>query len=315
MKKNIILSLVCTFILVFATSCCKDDTLTARKAKKLAQKELARTHSDTYYYPLTVGYYECNDNDTRYKLRQLAANEVITYSCERVKQTIQVRKSRRVLRSYYYYSYYDTEYYYDYDTIDTYFVTVDLTEKGKKLAIDSLPEPDKTKDELELRLDFKPDLSKYPEFNVDSIEFPVMKKTDNTRQEETEAVVDVEAVNEDYDEIVVDEPEYSKAEESYCDTIVMNNRAKRNEYEQAKAREHKEVIFVKAATIKIVKARNILSNPNTKTAKAEIIVECKESTPFGRILGGVYEGKRIKINETSYIYYEDKGWTLKEDDD
>ena len=58
------------------------------------------------------------------------------------------------------------------DTVATYFVTVGLTDKGKKLVVTEMPEVKPDKDEAELRLDLQVDESKYPESSVDYVEFP-----------------------------------------------------------------------------------------------------------------------------------------------
>ena len=74
-----------------ATSCfvsCSDspDELSASKAEKLVKKEMKRLNQLVQGYTVTTGYYECNDADIRYKYRQLAANDLITYKCDKVEK-------------------------------------------------------------------------------------------------------------------------------------------------------------------------------------------------------------------------------------
>lgn len=293
MKRLFTLTFASLLLLGLATSCCKSDhQLTSSKAKKLVKKELARLHGDVSYTNLLVGYYECNDSEYRFQLRQLAANDLITYSCERVKKEERVRKSRQVQRNYYYYSYTDTEYYYDNDTIDTYFVTVALTEKGKKYLIDSLPEPDKNKDYLELKYDFVPNYSKYPEFKVDTFEFADEKRTFDTVYSDTE---------------MADEADFDAPDEDFSGAG--------SAYEMAKAKEKVDAVLVEAYSVKVVKVRNIRQNPVAMTCTAEAVMECSKATPFGRIMLDVYEGSRYLHEDVSFTYYNDKGWNLTVDKD
>lgn len=304
--KKIFTLMFCAACLFVVSSCCNGDSaLTARKAKKLVNKEMERLHATDGIARIDVGYYECNSDEARYKLRQLAANELITYKCDRIQQIKQVRKSRKVRRNYYGYNYYDTEYYNGTDTVYSYFVNVELTDKCKKMVIDSLPEPGKTSDEQDLNPDFEPQLDKYPEYKVDSVEFANGKadtKALDNREPESGEEADDFGVDPDMVEMAPDE--------DYVPDESLMQQDNMSAYEAAKAREHTETVYLKAYSVKVVKVRNIKVNPNLKTATAEIITECSSSTPFGRILSGVYEGQRDLDKDVPFIYYEDKGWQL-----
>ena len=290
MKKNITVLMFAAMALMFASCCKENPTLSASKAKSLFKKEMARMHFDEGYATLQVGYYECNDHDTRYVLRQLAANEVITYQCERVKKPARVKKSRRVQRGYYY-TYYETEYYWVSDTIDTYFVTVALTEKGKALQVAELPKPEPSRDEKDLDVALKIDSTQLPELNVKYVEFP----------DEELAIANEEAgAPEDVPE------EYDMSSATPGESTA---------YDRAKAKESIEEVYVKSHEIKIVKARNIaVDNSDVPSATAEIVYEYKNVTPFGRIMNKFVEGSRHLAEGVVYQYYQDKKWVVKKID-
>jgi len=282
MKKTLTL-LVAVMVTLCVTSCCKSyPTLPASKAKTLAQKEMARTHANKGYVSMSIGYYECNNADTRYALRQLAACEMITYSCQRVPKYI-----RR---------------YWGTDTVTTYFVTTALTEKGEKLLADTLHkslvnkllkrsefEPWPTADEKDLKRDKEIDMSKFPESSVEYAEFP-----------EDKVAAATEEISFD-DNYGIDEGFYAPD--------VSNDRSP---YDIAKQKEKYDEVLVKAFMAKVVKARNIeVSVSPTFTAEAELVLEFINVTPFGRIFHHVYNGQRAVKEDVDYVYYQDKKWTVK----
>lgn len=302
MKKTttVLLIAVCAVAMMGLSGCYRDHPLKGDRAKRLVKKEMARTFENEQSTTLAVGYYECNDDDARYKLRQLAANELVTYSCDRVQRTQNVRKSRRVQKVIYGYSYYDTQYYYDTEEVTTYFVNVALTEKGKKLLfeqLDAVPTPE----EKELRNDFEPDLSQYPEAAVDYDEFSsgaAPAAEDAVLSDE----VDIDEGEEDHnfeDEFQPDEPMVDGEVDGY------------DAYAAAKSKEKIETVRVKTFDLKVVKVRNIRqNNSGVPTATAEVLLEASNVTPFGRILNKVYDGQRELMDEVSFAYFQDKGWRL-----
>ena len=302
MKKTAttLLIAVCAVAMMGLTGCCNDHPLKGDRAKRLVKKEMARNYENEQSTTLTVGYYECNDADARYRLRQLAANELITYSCDRVKKNETVRKSRRVQKVIYGYSYYDTQYYYDTEEVTTYFVNVALTEKGKKLVVEDR-EVQPTPEEKELRKDFEPDLSKYPEAEVNYDEFSTgaaPTAEDVVLNDE----VDLDEGEEDHnfeDEFQPDEPMVDGEVDGY------------DAYAAAKSKEKIETVRVKTFDLKVVKVRNIRqNNSGVPTATAEVLVEASNVTPFGRILNKVYDGQRDLMDEAEFAYFQDKGWRL-----
>lgn len=291
---NPVLLLLVTF---FVASCGSDgDSLSASEAKEVINKEIDRLHCNQRYEKIVTGYFECNDDSERFFYRKLAANDVITYKCDKIKRIERIRKSRQVLRGYYF-TYYDTEYYYVNDTVDTYFVTIALTEKGKAYMIDSLPEPNPTDDEEEVmmvnkQLEEQSQLLQYPESMVSFEEFPEEKKADES--------------------ITVSKGSDTKAYLNYDQQDSRTNNKKQSEYELAKLKENTSLVYVKLYGINVVKVRNIaVSVMGVPTAKAEVVYEEKDVTPFGRIISQAIEKKR-HVFEVNFVYYQDKGWVVKE---
>lgn len=321
MKRLLFLSFAGLLSLGLATGCCKDQSLSASKAKSLVKKEMARMHIDNVVTSISTGYYECNDDDARYTLRQLAANDVITYKCDRIQKMERVRKSRRVQRGYFL-TYYDTEYYYVNEPVTTYFVTVALTEKGQKLVVEK-QEVEPTADRKELRLDDEIDLSKFPEASVKYQEFSDAEIGVNDAVSTTATPVLAESASGgDADEAIVEATTVTPvltesvsggdADKAIADSEV----ASRSPYDIAKSKEDIVIVNVKAYTQNVVKVRNIRqNNSGYLTAEAEVLMEASNVTPFGRILGSVYDGKRKLLEDVHFVYYQDKGWELKDTDE
>ena len=266
--------------------------LSASTAKSLLQKEMKRMHADQDYAKVAVGYYECNDDAVRLKLRKLAASEMVTYSCERIQKPERVKKTRRVQRQGYFYSYYDTESYWVNDTVTTYFVTVALTEKGQKLVVDSIPDAEPTDDVKEMKLDFEPDMSKFPESSVPEVEF-----ADENQGQATD----------------VEEPgdEDFGAEDVSFSAAPAGNGSEASAYELAKAKESVTTVNVKSHVNKIVKVRNIVvESVPAAHATGEVLLEVNDATPFGRILNGAYDGTRNVWKDVTFVYYQDKKWKV-----
>lgn len=298
MKKSLFLVLM--VLGVFSLVSCSDsaDTLSASKAEKLVKKELKRLNKLESYESVQIGYFECADNDARYKLRQLAANEIMTYKCDKVMKKDRVRKSRTVRRQGWWGAYNDTEYYYEDVDVPCYFVTTALTEKGQKLVYEE-KEIEPSADVKELRLDEEVDLSKYPESKVDAQEFPEQAK---------------EAEAQPAEEEVVAEDEFQPDEEVPAEEVDVNNASARSAYEIAKDKENSEYVLLKACVVDIVKARNIMKTGDF-SAKAEILFEYDVVTPVGRIYSSVYEGQRFLSSGFTFAFYQDKGWKLEGGDE
>lgn len=287
MKKYFLLSIMLLIAGCFVSCSDSPETLSASTAKKLFKKEIKRLNQLDTYTDVQIGYFECNDNDIRYKYRQLAANEIITYQVKKVMKQERVKKTR--IRQGYWGNY--KENYWTNEDVPVYFITTALTDKGKKLVYEE-KEAEPSADEKELRLDFEPDKSKFPEASVKEQEFPDANAPQTENAEEEAA----------------DEPEeYDGPEED--DICVVDA----SDYDQEKSNETYEDVKLLAYTWSIEKARNILKTGDF-TATAEIIAEVDKATPVGRIMNSRYEGQRMLVEDVKFIFYQDKGWTLTKRD-
>lgn len=299
---------VAILVLGSLVSCGNDrDTLSACKAKRLFNKELQRTYTHVAAIEIPTGYFECNDEESRTQLRQLEANGLINYKCTPVVRMERQQRSRSVYRyDYWYGGYYDTEYYYVWDTTYCYFVDVSLTEAGQALVYER-PEVKPTKEEKELREDFEVNADQYPEAQVGPEQFPHMVSK-NDEIDATEETVDttVAAYTDECAEATEEEVFDSLPE--YTEPTVDPNAS---EYERNKAKEHIERVSLRAAELKVVKARNIVvhSRDDQPQATAQILMEYKNVTPVGRIFAHIYNGQRF-LAQAQYLYFEDKGWKL-----
>ena len=264
MKKNF--AILVAFVAALCMISCDEgsESLSASTAKKVLKKEATRLNETEKALGVRIGYFECNDNDDRYQLRQLAANELITYKCEKIKKVI--------------------EGYWRNDTIDTYFVTTALTEKGQKLVAEE-KEIEPTEDEKDVKNDEDFDWSQFPEASVDYQEFPEVEKP--------------------VEEVIADEPEDGVYDDYDYDSDEPQKEP--SAYDKAKAKESFEYVQLKAFAINIVKARNI-EKTGDFTAVCEFVMEYEDVTPVGRILGKVHDGERFLLNDIHFKYYQDKGW-------
>lgn len=284
-------TLLLTLTAATCFTACSDspETLGKSTAKKLFKKEIARLHQDKGAATVQLGYYECNDNDDRLKLRQLAANDIVTYKCDVVKKNVRVKKTRRVQAGYYY-RYWTTESYWVDELADTYFVTVALTKKGEGLKMEEQEaEPDENTKEL--KLDKEIDLSKYPESKVQAEEFPAAQNAGQSAEDAADEA----------DETAEAEETSSTPETAQADT--------RSAYEKAKDKENTELVQLKAFELSVVKARNV-RKLDDYTGQAEVLMEYENVTPVGRIMLNVYDGQRFATGTLHYTYYEDRGWRL-----
>ena len=301
MKKHFYLLMALVAMLCMVSCSESSDSLSDSTAKSLVKKELQRLNRLEGSFAVQTGYYECNDDHQRYLYRQLAANELITYKCDKVKKMERVQKTRKVTRrGFWGYAYTDTERYWVNEEVTTYFVTIELTDKGKKLIVEE-KEIQPTDDEKELKLDMEVDNSKFPESKVQVDEFAEPAPAP-APEPVVEEATDVDTVAVDSVAEVVDVVEQPEPKPTAKDK-------KKSEYDLAKEKENFEVVMLKAYEIKLIKARNI-KKTGDYAAVAEIVAEYDEVNAVGRIFGNLAEGKRFLLENISYQYYQDKGWQV-----
>ena len=306
MKKFMFTIMAFTAIIAFTSCSDSNDSLSSSTAKSLVKDELKRQHELVGAFSIRVGYFECNDDVTRYQYKQLAANELITYKCDIVKKKVRVQKERKLTDTNWWGEKYEyTDYYWTDEEVKTYFMTVTLTEKGKKLIYVEEP-AELSDDEKDLKPDMVFDRSKFPESNV-----PLDSDMDSTliaKKKPQLPTMSTAITEEVYDTVAADTAEaYGDVDMPEPDSSSKKEAKAKNAYEEAKAKEFFEEVKLKGYEIKIIKARNILKTGDY-SAHAEIIAELDEVTPVGRIFGNLDEGRRFLLGTCNYIYYQDKGW-------
>lgn len=301
-------ALVCAFAV---TSCSfnSENHITERKILKIANSQLTVEGQDYFDYDLTIGTYECNNEDDREKLRKMEAAGLISYDVARFawweKSTKPIRESYQAPQYIWGY-YYGTETKYRtvnktlYDFEDHYIVTVGLTKKGEKYLSDNKPVEEVIDKDLE-----QPNIdpSKYA-WNKTNIE-EVWPEIPNPF---------IESAKENAKEKYNPEPEI---EESKVKTTQSKSPVERIDSLQyvayQKVQETPETVKVKGYKVKAVKARDIrlLQFIGINYATADVIFETKEMTDFGRILSGAENGMRT-LETQLFTYYLDKGWVRSE---
>lgn len=259
-------------------SCTSQDKLSKSTIKNLVTEELNKENLLNQYATIEVGYYEENDEDERYELRKLAAAGVISYKVERIEAKVRVRDG-------YTYDYNTYRVVDKYKTVTRYkyFVETALTTKGDSLAVAYIPIYEAEPDEY----------LQYPEFKT----YP------------EDAVSREEVFGDDGQPVEVVEED--KKSEAVIEEVTEKPEPK-TDYDKAKAKEHKETKYVKTHSLKVTDARNILVKEGV--AKADVIVDSYDVSPFGRILKFEREGMH-EIYEVSFVYYQDKGWGVTEMED
>lgn len=260
----------------FFVSCGNNKQLTTGSAED-AIEQLPMFQDSANVVTLKTGYYELEEANARYKLRQLAANELLTYSAEQINEYI------------------PAGYWSKAKTIPHVFVTVALTEKGKKYIV---TEPIKDKDSEDLKNKNKEET--YPESSVvENEQIPLrnpQEGSNDVSNNDSSSSYDNSGNNDSSDS-------YTSSEES-------------SEYKKAKAKEHSEVLNLLGYKLKVYKVKNLVCTEETmKNGKAscDAILEINETTPFGRIMASIKKGDRQLAKNIQFSYYIDKGWQVNQE--
>ena len=286
------------------------DEISSRDIVKEFNRQLEERVADISALTIEVGTYECNDEAQRYLLRELEAAGLITYNVERLAWwEKEVSTKKRTYTEYERYGWMSYpvektrwEESVDYNFENHYIVTVALTDDGKNIVIDEMPEPAVDEDMEQPEVDSvnyawnKTDLSEvWPE-----IKNPFLKK---------------EKTNETNEESYYkpDDSSASKPAQTAQEPKGNIKRIDEAQYRKYKALvESRTEVMLLAYKTEAQKARKIQiskSEDGISKATAELIVEVVDVTNAGRITNEVEEGKKIII-PVSLTYYLDKGWVI-----
>ena len=283
--------------------------ISAKTIVKEVNKKLVNDADAELFTEVAVGTYECNNAVARQYLAKLEVAGLIEYDVARYawweKSKKAYKKAYKVIRGYGWWSYEDIEYKWvsgtAYDFEDHYVVDVKLTKKGERLAVNERPEAKPQVDE-----DLVSDEINYEKYAWNQVD-----------------------LTEGWEEIP--NPFIEKKEPKEPKAAKENTQSKRKPKEVLKESkndptirvdslqyklfmeidENKEVKYLRAGSIKAVKARNIqIKNENgILTAIAEVIYDTEDATDAGRILISFENGQK-SVADVEFEYYNDKGWVL-----
>lgn len=254
---------------------CGGDALSKSSAKSALEDQLVMFQDSSQVVRLVTGYYEENDEDSRFALKKLAAAGVIDYKVDLIIETRQ--------------GWYTRQY-------NHYFVTVNLTEEGKKYIVSDPVTEIVDKDmEVEVKEVAYPEDSVAPGDDLNSI----------TPAVEAELEIPSDIDNSSSSSL-------SSRSSSSSGTSVS---AAASDYEKALAKVHSEEYYLLSHNNKIVKIQKIYCPEEQEKqglASCVYIYEHSDVTPFGRILNGVTEGDRVK-SAAKFVKFIGSGWEVQEE--
>lgn len=277
---------------LMSTSCNSREKIRPCKIKKLVNQELYEQNLDQSYVTIDTGYYEENDEEVRFHLRQLAAAGMITYNAQCITE-----KSQQRVSSYDWWS--GVSYRTVNRTKEHVFVSVSLTKEGEKYLVEK-PEPHKKKYDFKVLADL---FAEYPESSVDPNE--VFVSNEQPKAEETDA--------DEYDDdpgCMMEEDECTGIDEGFFADDVKTEE-QMSEYEKCQAKEQRGKVYLKAGKASFNKCALISVDPTEGTATCQVQIKLTDVTPFGRVLAGFREKACLYANP-EFEYYQDKGWRLVE---
>lgn len=270
-KAGLVVAAIC-----MCASCGDNKTFSEGNAED-AIEEMNMFQDSANVVQLQTGFYELNDAEVRYKLRQLAANEMITYKAEQINEVI------------------PAGYWSPAKLVTHVFVTVGLTEKGQKYVV---TEPVKDKDAKELENEV--DKTKYPEAKVaEEEQVPVKNPNETLPVEEGSAESSSVSSGSSYSSSSSSSSSSSMKEQSL--------------YKQTKQKESTETVQVLAFQVKVKKVKNLVCTEEMQKegrATCDAVIEVDDATPFGRVLAGLYDGDKRSLDGIELTYYVDKGWQV-----
>ncbi len=292
MKQNIYFHLWSCLLLTSSaaifTSCDKGNVLT-ESAVKSAVKEVIEPY-EQHYTPTSIqlGFYELNSESERNDLRKLAAAGMITYEAQ-----IVIEKIQR------YYSVREKEHV---------FVNVALTPEGQKMVMSEEEVLAYKKATKEAQKGSDKDLecpnidTEYPEDNIGPEIITKIIRDDGTTNPNSYTPNNrgTETDNDATSGATSNPQKMEEPTTAYGKTV---------------KRISTETVYVKAFKMQIYKIRHVLCPPamaETGKGSAEVIIEYKDVTPFGRILKHALDGQK-EVNTWDFIYYNDQGWTIDKD--
>lgn len=256
------------------------NSLCSSDITKKCNQQLKDNAGSQFYHDIEIGTYEISENDYC-QLKRLEANKIIKLNITRYIWWEKVTNNR------------DDKAHYTYN--DHYVAIVQLDSKGKRIAVEELPNA------VDPLAGKKVDESSLPEYKVTddwATAFPEIENPFLATKEEQTADKEVAPTAKDNENKIVETYQYS------------DEKAK-NDYEAIAPTFHRDTIHLEAFALKAVKARDILliEENGTYRANANVIIEFQDVTPIGRMYENVIEGYRMSM-PVQLEYYPKEGWEL-----
>lgn len=282
-----VMPLLAACFLIFSS--CDSDELSPRLAKK-ALEDAPQLRDSCLTRTFETGYYEVEADDT-IKLGQLQRAGVITYSAETV-----VEKRKR-----YSYSWYGSSSYTE--NVDHIFVTVELTEEGKKLEVTNKPVM-RSVYEKALGLFDKKEEIKDPAYM--SAEAAAAAKKAEQKEDKTSTADVTEAVDTAVVDTVAADVDYAEAEPEPEPAAPATD-----PYDTACAKVNKVEHEMLIANIKIVKVIDVFCPEEYKKngqGECNFVYEFDDLTPFAWVFGDKEALHKRNVSSAKFKHTVDQGW-------
>ena len=271
------------------------ESLPVSRIKKLVTQELEQEDMARKYVTITTGYFEQNNKDGRDDMVKLQQAGLVTYKVERFAW---YNKRER---------WYSAP---TYELQEHFMVSVELTDKGRKLQVDSIPAPKGKEPDLKKVVI---DLALYPESKANLDEkWPQVEIPGGADVAPAASQAGRSSGGDDYDvcDLGNDEVQADLGKGESMDVETMQK------YVEALKRVHKDNAILKAVRMESTGAFNvrIVHGDEGTVGLADAGVEVKETNAVGRVVVGAYEGASYSVPVT-LVYYEDKGWQMAKDID
>ncbi len=278
------------------SSCCSDNgELTKGDVENEIERITAGELEHMQYAGFKIGYYEENDADARYKLRQLASLGLITYQAEDIVETVEKKD---------WYGRVD-----GYNKNNHIFVTVALTEDGQKYVVNAEERRKVREDISESMLDKDLQNSdedkQWPEDTLNITE--KIKVTDDTP---IEGMNSPAQLTETASEKAKDEADSDEFDKVFTGNFP-SSRVATTAYEKAWKKVSYTVVALDSHKYDISKIRNIKCTQSmleNGLGEADVIYEITDVTPFGRIISNLVEGDKFE-KTYKFVKYTDN-WKI-----
>lgn len=300
----------CMLLLLIGTAGCGQDGPLSKRSAKKALERSAMFAKDSQVTEFQTGFYEATVSDLD-KLAQLKAAGMVTYTAEGVMEYTKDRKWVPTY-SYFYGMRYQNGGYYSYTEKETphVFVSVSLTEEGKKFVIEKPTVMRKDYAQLvKHNDDYKENLPEYMKVRDNTFEKLTGTAPERNDSIEVSEIVEVDSI--EADSVAVLEEVAQEEEPKKQATEPADKNAK---FKELQARVKSETVNVLLGRFKVVKVIDVCCTEDMFKAgrgTCNVVFTFTDPTPFGYVLSDNKPDFYL-IRNCSFRLYQDTGWTLED---